>query len=214
MNYLWQNYDIENEFYIDIKPYSPYLEIGHFKDKKIGVNPLLRFHEVFAPLFESSTYMASDSHKAIENCLLHYLAQIDLNSGVHKVSLLEDNLNIEIKQGHFGQKARDIYLKLNEYEKHIILIYLQRHEAAQGIKSFFFDAVETFFPKTKSYYNEFEEKFLLCIPTSENDHNNKLMELLILLLLDMEVKLEVFWDSHFGIIGEQETMRLDDFIIY
>ena len=211
MRYIWQNYDAENNFYIEEKPLSPYLEVGNFKEKNIGVNPVPRFYKIFSPFYEVES---KKNFKTIENCLLHYLAQLDLKSGVHLTSIYERRLDRDIRGNFFGSRAKELYLSLTENERRIFLIYLQRHESTQGLKNFFFDAVLQFFPESKFYFNEWEEKFLFCVPQLQTEHNENLMELLIFCLLDMGVTYEIFWNCHFGIIRESETMKLDEVVIY
>ena len=211
MKYIWQNYSAENDFYIDEKPLSPYLEIGHAATKKIGVNPIPRFWEIFSPLFENPQ---APKFEQLENCLLHYLAQLDLKSGIHLSSILERKLDAEICAEFYGEKARQLYLSLNENERRKFLIYLQRHEAAQGLQIFFFEAVLQFFPMTKFYFYEWEQKFLFCIPARYSEHNEKILELLIFFLFDMGANYEIFWNCHFGIIDAEETMKLDELVIY
>ena len=213
MMYLWQNYSVDNEFHVDPTPLSPYLEISSVVDKKIGVNTMLRFHEIFAPLFIDNSYF-DNPRGSFENCLLHYLAQLDLNSGLHRVSFAEHALDDELRAGHYGREAAELYSTLNDNERRLLQIFLQRHNAAQGLKSYFFDALEQFFPQTQSYFHEFEQKFLICIPAPETEHNCRLMELLMRLLLDMDATAEIFWNSRFGLIGVRETMLLDEFVIY
>lgn len=210
MKYLWQNYCADKNFYIDTKPLSPYLEMSYDDEKNFGVNPLLRFHEIFSPLAEK---VSEQKFRPLENCLFHFLAKTDLLAGLHQVSVLERNLDEEIRADFFGEQARKAYLSLGENERRIFLIYLQRHEAAQGLKNFFFDAATEFFPSTKFYFHEWEKKFLFCVPFPENEHNKNLMGLLIFFLLDMGVVYEIFWNCHFGIIGDHAT-RLDEFVIY
>ena len=211
MKYIWKNYSAENKFYIETKPLSPYLEIGNVGEKILGVNPIPRFPEIFSPLFENNS---EKNFKPLENCLLHYLAKLDLKSGVHRASILEHRLDKEIREKFFGERAAELYLSLTENERRIFLIFLRRHEAAQGLKNFFFDAVQSFFPGTKFYFHEWEKKILICIPRDETEHNRNFMQLLIFFLMDMGAAYEIFWNSHFGIIGDDETVRLDDFLIY
>lgn len=211
MRYIWQNYDAQNNFYIEEKPLSPYLEVGNFEGKNIGINPVPRFYKIFSPLYENHS---KKNFASLENCLLHYLAQLDLKSGLHLTSLFERKLDREIRENVFGSRAREIYLSLEENERRIFLIYLQRHEAANGLTNFFFEAALQFFPETKFYFHEWEEKFLFCVPQRQTEHNEKLMELLILFLFDMGAAYEIFWEGHFGIIGEPETMKLDETVIY
>lgn len=211
MRYIWQNYDEENNFYVEKKPLSPYLEVGNFDEKNIGVNPVPRFYKIFSPIYEEKS---DKNFGAIENCLLHYLAQLDLKSGIHLTSIYERKLDRDIRKNFFGKKAKEIYLSLTEKERRIFLIYLQRHESAKGLKNFFFDAVLQFFSETKFYFHEWEKKFLFCIPQLQTEHNEKILELLIFFLFDMGAEYEIFWNCHFGIIGESETMRLDEVVIY
>lgn len=211
MKYIWQNYSAENDFYIAETPLSPYLEVGYTATKKIAVNPIPRLCEIFSPLFQNDPPKKSEP---FENCLLHYVAQLDLKSGIHLTSIFERQLDNEIFENVFGEKARKLYLSLNENERRIILIYLQRHEAAQGLKNFFFDAVLQFFPTAKFYFHEWEQKFLFCIPAKQTEHNEKILELLIFFLFDMGAAYEIFWNCHFGIIDAAETMKLDEIVIY
>lgn len=210
MKYIWQNYSAENDFYIDENPNSPYLEVSQSYSKRIAVNPIPRLLEIFSPLFEDNP----PKNEPLENCLLHYLAQLDLKSGIHLTSIFERRLDEEICENVFGEKARQLYLSLNPNERRIILIYLQRHEAAQGLRNFFFEAVLQFFPTAKFYFHEWEQKFLFCIPARQTEHNEKLMELLIFLLLDMGAAYEIFWGKHFGIIDAAETLKVDNFVMY
>ena len=228
MRYIWQNYDAENDFYVDTKPFSPYLEVSYTGAKKIGVNPCIRFYEIFSPFYngvvddfeqiedlDSLKYSEPlEESEPLSNCLFHYLAMLDLKSGMHLTSMHECKLDEEICNGVYGDKVREIYLALNENERRIILIYLQRHDAAQGLQTFFFDAVLQFFPAAKFYFYEWEKKFLFCIPAACTEHNETLMELLIFFLFDMGANYEIFWNRHFGIIGDAKTMRLDSTVIY
>lgn len=211
MKYIWQEYSAEKDFYVAEKPLSPYLEVGYTGGNKIGVNIIPRFQEIFSPLFENGR--AADSER-LENFLLHYLAHLDLQSGVHRTSIFEHRLDEELRRGEFGKRAAEIYLSLSENAQRKILIYLRRHEAARGLKNFFFDAVLQFFPQSKFYFREWERKFLFCIPSRKTERAGNLMELLIFLLLDMGVSYEIFWGEQFGIIGEDSTMKLGEFVIY
>lgn len=211
MKYIWQEYSAKKDFYVAEKPLSPYLEAGYVGGNKIGVNVLPRFEEIFLPLFENGH---AENSQRLENVVLHYLAQLDLQSGVHRTSIFERLLDEELRRGDFGKRAAEIYSALSENERRIILIYLRRHEAARGLKNFFFDAVLQFFPQSRFYFHEWERKFLLCIPFRKTERAGNLMELLIFLLLDLGVSYEIFWGEHFGIIGEAAMMKLGEFVIY
>ena len=103
MRYIWQNYSAENNFYVEKNPLSPYLEVGNFDEKNIGVNPVVRFYEIFSPLYE---FNSEKNFNALENCLLHYLAQLDLKSGVHLTSFYERKLDIDLRNNFFAVVQR------------------------------------------------------------------------------------------------------------
>lgn len=211
MKYIWQNYRADKNFFVEKKPLSPYLEVGFNDEKNCGVNPLPRFDEIFSPLAEKNF---AEKFRPLENCLFHYLAKLDLSAGLHRVSVLEMQLDEEIRGNFFGERAAELYLSLTEDERRIFLVFLQRHEAAQGLETFFFDAASEFFPRSKFYFREWERKFLFCVPFPQTPHNEKLMALLIFFLFDMGVDYEIFWNEHFGIIGDDDTIKLDEFVIY
>ena len=209
MKYIWQEYSAEKNFYVAEKPLSPYLEVSYIGEKKIGVNVIPRFHEIFSPLFENGH---AAEFERLGNVLLHYLAQLDSMSGVHRSSIFEYRLDEELERGDFGKRAAEIYLSLSEIERRKVVVFRQRYESARGLKNFFFDAVLQFFPQSKFYFREWEKKYLFCIPFNRTEHAENLMELLIFLLLDIGVKYEIFWGKPFGIIGD--TMELGEFVIY
>ena len=51
---------------------------------------------------------------------------------------------------------------------------------------------------------------------AENDTEENIDKMLLIedLFLDNICSLEVFWNKHFGIIGENNTMNIDKMIIY
>ena len=213
MMHLWQNYSHENKFYAAVNPWSPYIEASYVHGNNIGINPLLRFSEVFSYIYQGKTEYDIKNFP-LENSLFHYLALMDLKTGLHLSSIREYILGEELVAGNYGQTAKKLYESLSEYDQRVILVYLRRHESADGRYSIFFNALNAFFPDSQIYFNTFERKFLICVQFSEIEYNLNLMELLRILFLDIDVRIEVFWNQNPGIIGDDQTMRIDDFIIY
>ena len=59
-----------------------------------------------------------------------------------------------------------------------------------------------------------EKKYLICVPFCSSEYNKNVMDLLMILFWPLGVDNDIFWDSHFGIIGRDDTMKIDSFVIY
>ena len=223
MTYLWENYDEHKKFYVP--PYDneskdalpPYQEIGKRSSRGISVNPVLRFWHIFQYLYRNldkeNNEALSQAHN-VENVLFHYLAMLDRKSGVHLSSLSERQLHNELLDGCFGQTAERLYSGLSDMDKRGLLIFLGRHQKMQGRDCIFFEALATFFKNSKVYYHTPEKKYLICVPFCSSEYNKNVMDLLMILFWPLGVDNDIFWDSHFGIIGRDDTMKIDSFVIY
>ena len=223
MTYLWENYDEHKKFYVP--PYDneskdalpPYQEIGKRSSRGISVNPVLRFWHIFQYLYrnlDKENGGALSRTHSVENVLFHYLAMLDRKSGVHLSSLSERQLHNELLDGCFGQTAERLYSGLSDMDKRGLLIFLGRHQRMQGRDCIFFEALATFFKNSKVYYHTPEKKYLICVPFCGSEYNKNVMDLLMILFWPLGVDNDIFWDSHFGIIGRDDTIKIDSFVIY
>ena len=103
MSYIWENYREENEYKIARERYSPYLEVWEDRELSnhcIEVNVLNRFFPIFEKLMEQEE---TDDSKDIANLLIHFLAQLDHEKGVHTQVLCLQIIEEEIQEGYFLQ---------------------------------------------------------------------------------------------------------------
>ena len=220
MDYLWTDYRRELFYFSDTAPAFPFEERtvftkqdrgGNFVDS-VGINFLLRFSEIFLPLFKSLT---PDNRREVENIFYHFLAQLDRDCGKHKFTFVEELLGQELAKDFYGTRAGEIFRQFNSSAKRKVMRLLRLQEECEGRKLFFREAIQVFFAGAKIYFYEDEEKFLLYLPQEESADGKKIIELLTILFLDISCRTpEIFWGNHFGIIGEPETMRLDQTIIF
>lgn len=213
MRYLWQEYSKDKVYTVDDCPLSPYWEFSYSNGREIGINPMLRFYDIFSPLWEKQIFNEND-RKTLENCLFHFLAGLDCHCGLHRTSLQEILLETELLEGRYGKEAKHMYESLTEDERSRLRPLMRRHAEADGRKSFFRPAVLTFFPQARLYYYCTEKKLLIYLPQAQTEKAAMLMELLQQLFFDITGHLEIFWGKHFGILGRAETMQLDHLVIY
>lgn len=229
MAYLWSDYDRNATYCISEKPASPFEERleNIDEDAVVRINPVCRFAGIFLPLlhyFETlnaenqelaKVHEAASTRSKIENILLHVLAQIDRTSGIHDFTLEEDRLEKSILAGMYGEPAQKAFASLARADQLAILHLLRRQEEEKGRVSYFVQALQALFPGANYYYYEFEERFLICIPQEKSPEGENRLLLLQDLFLDLSCREpEIFWNSHFGIIGRNDTMQLDKMVIF
>ena len=109
MKYLWTNYDSNSFYYSEDVPNCPWEElvknIQSIEGKNVEINPLIRFSEIFLPLFEEFRNRSSDERHEIENILYHFLAQIDRHCGKHKFSFVNQIIIEELSKNFYGETA-------------------------------------------------------------------------------------------------------------
>lgn len=220
MDYLWTGYRRELFYFSDAAPAFPFEERTTFTKQErsgefvesVGINFLLRFSEIFLPLFKNFT---PENRREVENIFYHFLAQLDRNCGKHQFTFVEELLEEELAKNFYGSRAGEIFRQLDSSAKRKVARLLRLQEECEGRKLFFREAIQDFFAGAKSYFYEDEEKFLLYLPQAESPEGKKIIELSTILFLDISCRTpEIFWGNHFGIIGEPETMRLDQTIIF
>lgn len=222
MKFIWQNYDTEKTYHVDELPFSPFMEYSNASEQSgiTYLNPIPRFFEIFAPLLSEilkpdfADLITQDNIKSLENCLFHYLAWLDLRTGLHKSSICEYRLHNDLSNGKYGKEAQVLYSGLDERQQRIIQFHLAAHNRAQGRQSFFWYAINDLLPHSLAYFHQSDKKFLLCLGYSGSEKEKNLLRLLQYLFFDLGAEIDVFWNSHFGIIGEEQTMQLGQTIIY
>lgn len=215
MEYLWQQYDKNNKYIIAQNLLSPYSEVQGIVDGYIEVNPLFRFEKIFRSLFSNNdSVLDINLKKEIENILIHYLTDLDFYYGMHKFVLEEEQIEKEIEKVFYGEKIKNIYTNLSKKEQMIILSLLNYKNKIDNKKSLFCEAVRKIFPKAIFYFYKEKRKFLLYIAENDTEENIDKMLLIEDLFLDNICSLEVFWNKHFGIIGENNTMSINNIVIY
>ena len=224
MAYLWQDYTNDKFFYVAEK-LSPYEEISNINSfgKRKAVNPLIRFDEIFEPLFEYITKqkaksndedLSKDERQELENIILHFLAILDFRRGISKSSVIEKLIERDILSGFYGETIKHRYRLLTRDKQIIICNLLRKKAADSNKKSYFYQSVQQFFSGARMYYYVSQKKFLLYLPYAKTATNERKINLLLDLFFDITSDIEIFWNKHFGILGRTETMCMDKMIIY
>lgn len=229
MNYTWdltiklKNSGISssNITFVPAKVYSPYMEIcsENINENSIGniveVNPYYRFYEIFKDMFGIDNNKNEEFRNVFFDILMHFLTEIDVNEGMNKKEYYEKFILNDIENSIFGEAVKENIKVFSLEEKECILLgILQLYttgETFQVLKK-----VMKFIFKNSIIYSNKDDKneIIFYIGDEKNDINEKKLLLITELFLPIKFKLEVYFEKHFGIIGVEETMKMDNIALY
>lgn len=204
MSYIWEDYD-ENNKYVINKSVTPYLEVFDNSTHEIAVNPLLRFASIFEDIITNLSEYAD-----INNVALHYLAMMDKSFGMNYFQMLLEIIRNDFINGYYGQKVKNLWEIMNDKDKNTSLYYTALR-LLNDDKSFFMEALGKSFPASSLAYDKESALYFLYIGAENTSYNKSKLELLITLFanINMTLKLKTVWKYHYGVIGDQNTMRIN-----
>ncbi|MBR2216545.1 MAG: hypothetical protein IJ849_12440 [Selenomonadaceae bacterium] len=196
------------------------LNQAHITDPNIDINPLYRFHEIFQYFLHPDVFyfLEKESQQFILyafDAIVHWLAEVDLCHGMTKREFYVRQVRRELKAGVFGERAAKTFASLTKEEQLAVADELyQVMESGSGLDSFCRILCQLF-PAAIVYQVKKHPQVIYIYLSRERDvTTNARWELLKDLFLPLGFEIRVFWDKHFGIMGVDETMRLDKIAIF
>lgn len=224
MKYVWTNYVDENFYCTTVESsldeqtgHKPILRRGKTV-RAMGINPMPRFAAIMAPLFEALPFdddAATTARQEVENILYKFLAQVDFVGANTPISLITAYFHGELQNGNYGAVIQALFTSIPAPEQNIIARHLAWQELGAGRRLLFREAIEELFPGVRLYFYRDEERFAVWLPFAETEERVKILSLWEKLFLAASCREpRYFWQYHFGIIGRDETMHLDEIAIY
>lgn len=230
MNYLWEillqakKQDIPQNRLQFVLPrrYSPYHELSeHYlniacleEPLQIEINPYYRFLSVFKfinhPDLEEFPVMRS----GLFQLLIHQLGENDIQMGMTREEYLKRLLRSALEESIYGRKKAEEFSIFCQEEKEILLEgILKLYRTGESLilfKRLFCSLLKD----SIVYENREEADFLMIfIGQKENDLLRKKVKFLLDFFLGIPYKAEIYYEYHFGIIGIEETMCIDEIAI-
>lgn len=204
---------------------SPYLEINednlnlinldNSKENLIGVNPYFRNEKIFWD------FMSPDitNFKRLKDMLFNIISHLTGETDFFYIKRLSDFEKKKIEKSilsyEYGEFIKNTYLNLSKPEKEIVLEELSKMYRLGSNMERFLSALTEFFPRNISYdYVEEKNTMNLFLPQKESEYNIKKLEFLKELFLPINLKIRVYWEYHFLIIGVDGTAKLDECKIF
>lgn len=215
MSYLWEDYDLRNEYVLALKGFCPYTEIFQSIDNVSRVNLLYRFFKIKNCLddcFESEHKLKENLGENGINTMFHILANIDFFSGLSKDIIQMMSIYDEICNGYYGIDTK-LFNKLTFKHTYKLLSYILLKKQSKGRDNLFFDCITELFDVDLNY-SESTNTYIIEFKGDSDymwrgDYSSKeLYTLIKQVLCDFWIKVEDYWKVPIGIVGDE--MRIDN----
>ena len=230
MNFLWdialkaqqQGKKEEELLFCQAREYSPFYEqaFSYLNETKveeavIELNLLVRFAEIFQYILAEDNRQYPQFEKYLIDAALHMILHADIYHGVSKRDIYIRKLTQEIENGTYWKRAAEEF-KLIPFEKRSRIATLVLNQIQTGASVMTFRrALLVLFPNAVLYQiKEDRKKLLLYLKMDKNKTDERMLQLIEDMFLPVSYHLRVFWKYHFGIIGVDDTMKIDEIAIY
>lgn len=230
MNYAWEvvlqaekvHQSRDNLRFVEAKDPSPYIEVSLIdlnqetpEDNRIEINPLYRFEDVFGRLFDRNVEDMIRSREIFFDICLHYIVQLDLREGLSREDYYCSLLAGDIDKGIYGNQAKKRFRLFNRAEqKEVLRSYLQLLRTGNHLEEYR-KVVTRIYPHSIIYENnEVMYELLVYLGVRETGEEREKAAFLVELFLPIQETVYIFYENHFGIIGVDETMAVDEMVVF
>ena len=230
MNYAWevvlqaeQNHRSRDELrFVEAQTPSPYVEVSLVdlnlkapEENRIEINPLYRFEDVFGRLFDRNVEGLEEIREIFFDVCMHYLVQLDLRQGLSKEDYYCSLLARDLNQGNYGSKAKERFAFFCKSEQREVLRSLLQLFRTGSYLEEFRKVITRLYPHAILYENnETAQELLVYLGVKETTEEREKAAFLIEAFLTLQETVYVFYENHFGIIDVDETMGLDEMVIF
>lgn len=230
MNYTWEaalaadEAGIEREElrFVPVRDGSPYMEVApktinrtKLEQKEVEVNPLYRFTDVFASVFDVNLKGMEAARELFIDVCLHYYVQVDLRQGLSKQEYALRFLLKDLLEGVCAGQAADVVRQFEKKKlRRLLRLILKLYHCGSSIY-LFREVMRCMYPCSMVYAsNDAVRQILIYVGTKETRADRERLEFLQGMFLPVNYEVFLFWEHHFGIMDVDETMVLDEMVLF
>lgn len=231
MNYLWEvvleakNAGMKQE---DIRfchstNSSPYMEVSldtlNQEDirgiQEIEVNTYYRFYSVFKEMFRPEDQEYTSLRESLTNLTLHLIAGNDVRKGMTREEYNKKMLLKDIRTGCFGEETKHHFGLFNKAQQEVLLSgWLRSYQTGSSLTSFT-DMVYAVIDNGIVYHGkDMPDEILIYTSLKNTSESEQKLSLLADIFLPVRYQVIVFYEYHFGIMGVDDTMIMDEIAMY
>ena len=208
--------------FVEAKDPSPYIEVSLIdlnqetpEDNRIEINPLYRFEDIFGRIFDRNVEDMTRSREIFFDICLPYIVQLDLREGLSREDYYCSLLAGDIDKGIYGNQAKKRFRLFNRAEqKEVLRSYLQLLRTGNHLEEYR-KVVTRIYPNSIIYENnEVMHELLVYLGVRETGEEREKAAFLVEVFLPIQETVYIFYENHFGIIGVDETMAVDEMVVF
>lgn len=229
MNFIWEpliqmmRQDMRLEklhYYVRNNRVSPYMELQQdsLYEKELteasaahtDVNPYVRFSELFERFMVPDDLGYTEFSEAFGDVLLHYLADLDIKSGMCKREFYIKFILSDLEKG--SACAIEELEGLSVTEKRAIADGLATLYETADFMNCLIGVIHELLPYCQILTRD-EEEIVFYMREQKNGASEQRIRLIITLFLPVWILYVIHWEKTFGLTGYDNTMRLGGFVI-
>lgn len=230
MNYAWEavlqaernGRERDGLRFVEASTPSPYIEVSvtdlnimEPEGDIVEINPLYRFGDVFGRLFDRNTDEMTQTRALFFDVCMHYITQLDLREGLSKEDYYYRLLSEDLCLGRYGNRTKRRFALFGKQEQRLILRAYLRLLKTGNYQEEFRKAVTGIYAEAMVYEdNETAYELLVYLGTQDTQIQRERAAFLRELFLPVQETVHFFYENHFGIIDVDETMLVDEMVIF
>ncbi len=230
MNFLWDivlraqscNRREEELFFVQAEEYSPFYEQAFdyinedcVYSNEIELNLLYRFADIFQDILAEDGRELQEFKKYMIDVVLHILLYTDLRHGLSIREIYIRKLTEELLDGTFWREGAKVFRLISpQKQNRLATLVLSQMQTGSSLL-IFRRAVLILFPDAILYQVKADrKKLLLYLQDKPEDYKKRMIQFAQDMFLPLSYNIRIFWEYHFGIIGVEGTMNIDELAIY
>ncbi|AWB43678.1 iron-dependent peroxidase [Paenibacillus sp. CAA11] len=207
--------------FVPAEVYSPYMELSQqdlnagAAETRVEVNPYYRFEDIFQQLFDLNLQEDAELRATLFDIVIHFLADLDMMQGMNKREYHIRFVIRDLLSGRFGERiAQQFGLFDKEEQDRIADSLLSMYDTGESLHLLKSLISRTFRSSTIYVNSEEKDEMLIYIGQKSSARAAERLELILDLFLPVRFRTEIYWDAHFGILEQEETMLIDQIALY
>ena len=195
--------------------FSPYSEIPNnwYEEKgevkNLTINSFYRFDSIMQTLF---TDKEIDRWKKdwLFDIYMHYLVILEYRKGITYQDIQVREYIDDLENGLYGEDVKKIYTKLDKDEKYYVADMLRKQDKTDSSVYKLADVLVRLLGLGIVYKNKNAPKeLLLYVCYEKTDFDMDKINMCIQLFQPLGYTIRVFWDKHFAVMGQNQTLRME-----
>lgn len=202
--------------YAQASSYSPYSEFsGNWKEQKgdityLSFNSFYRYDQIMQPMFAESVKDV-DERDWLFDIYVHFLVELEYLNGATVKEFETHTCIREVLRGTYGQRIAATFQMCSDREQYFLADMLVKQQKTKESVEKYGKVLVEMMPNGILYKDKYNTKqLLLYVNQKENQKDKERIEMLNELFCPLGYELRVFWDKHFAVLDEAQTMELGE----